>query len=320
MSKIEVDKVDPRSGTALEIGTSGDTVTVPSGVGLTLTDSTLLLPTTINTDKIDPKSGTALELGTSGDTVTVPSGVGLTLTDSTLLLPTTITSTTEVKTNKISPATGTAFALGDSGDTFTVPAGATIVNSGTATGFGGGSWNLIKSLTASSDSTLSFVNGTADVVLDSTYNVYVFTFTNIHGSIINYSLSWNGSTDTGSNYNVSKTQFANRSWKCSASSGAPTDDTGEALYQSTAFATMNNSVGIDADEQCSGQMWLYNPGSSTFGKMYETHTNNTHSSDCLYKWITGGEIETTSAVDAIQFKLNTGNIDSGVISLYGISK
>ena len=181
-------------------------------------------------------------------------------------------------------------------------------------------WNLIKTLTASSDSTLSFVNGTADVVLDSTYNVYVFTFTNIHGSIINYSLSFNGSTDAGSNYNVSKTQFTNRTWKCSGSSGAPTDDTGEALYQGTGFATMNNSIGIDADEQCSGQMWLYNPGSSTFGKMYECHTNNTHSSDCLYKWIVGGEIETTSAVDAIQFKLSTGNIDSGVISLYGISK
>ena len=92
----------------------------------------------IEVDKVDPQSGTALEIGTSGDTVTVPSGVGLTLTNSTLLLPTTITSTTEVKTNKISPATGVAFALGDSGDTFTVPSGATIVNSGTATGFGGG--------------------------------------------------------------------------------------------------------------------------------------------------------------------------------------
>jgi len=90
----------------------------------------------LKVDKLDPQSGTALEIGTSGDTVTVPSGVGLTLTDSTLLLPTTITSTTEVKTNKVSPATGTDFALGDSGDTFTVPSGATIVNSGTATGFG----------------------------------------------------------------------------------------------------------------------------------------------------------------------------------------
>jgi len=136
MSKIEVDKIDPQSGTALEVGTSGDTVTVPSGVGLTLTDSTLLLPTTINTDKIDPKSGTALEIGTSGDTITVPTGAGLTVTD-------------EVKTNKISPATGTAFTLGDSGDTFTVPSGATISNLGTATGFGGNTPGFQAYLSAS---------------------------------------------------------------------------------------------------------------------------------------------------------------------------
>ena len=46
----------------------------------------------------------------------------------------------EIKVNKVSPATGTAITLGDSGDTFTVPSGATIVNSGTATGFGGGNF------------------------------------------------------------------------------------------------------------------------------------------------------------------------------------
>ena len=185
----------------------------------------------------------------------------------------------------------------------------------------GGSWNLIKTLTASSDSTLSFVNGAADVVLDSTYNIYVWTFSHIHGSIINYSLLWNGSTDAGSNYNVSKTQFTNRTWKCASGSGAPTDDTGEAMYQSTSFASCNNSLGIDADEQCSGQMWLYNPSSATFGKMYDVSTNNTHSgSTCLYKWAASGEIETTTAVNAVQFKLSTGNIDSGIISMYGISK
>jgi len=74
MSEVKVNKISPRSGTAFTLGDSGDTFTVPSGAGLTLTDSTLLLPTTINTDKLDPKSGTALEIGSSGDTITVPSG------------------------------------------------------------------------------------------------------------------------------------------------------------------------------------------------------------------------------------------------------
>jgi len=79
-SVLKVDKLDPQSGTALEIGTSGDTITVPSGAGLTLTDSTLLLPTTITsttevkTNKISPATGTAFALGDSGDTFTVPSG------------------------------------------------------------------------------------------------------------------------------------------------------------------------------------------------------------------------------------------------------
>ena len=48
----------------------------------------------------------------------------------------------ELKVNKISPESGTGVQLGDSGDTFTIPAGATITNSGTATGFGGGSTGL----------------------------------------------------------------------------------------------------------------------------------------------------------------------------------
>ena len=133
-SEIKVNKISPGSGTALTVGDSGDTITIPTGAGLTVTDE-------IKTNKVSPGSGTALQIGDSGDTITVPSGATLTTTNATLNLPTTITSTTEVKTNKVSPATGTAFTMGDSGDTFTVPSGATlsiagnITNTGTATGF-----------------------------------------------------------------------------------------------------------------------------------------------------------------------------------------
>jgi hypothetical protein len=66
-SILKVDKLDPQSGTALEIGTSGDTVTVPTGAGLTVTDE-------VKTNKISPATGTAFALGDSGDTFTVPSG------------------------------------------------------------------------------------------------------------------------------------------------------------------------------------------------------------------------------------------------------
>jgi hypothetical protein len=70
-SVLKVDKLDPQSGTALEIGTSGDTVTVPTGAGLTVTDE-------VKTNKVSPATGTAFALGDSGDTFTIPSGATIT--------------------------------------------------------------------------------------------------------------------------------------------------------------------------------------------------------------------------------------------------
>ena len=46
--------------------------------------------------------------------------------------------------------------------------------------FPAGAMTLIKTLTASSDSTLSFVDGSSDVVLDSTYPIYLFKYLDIH--------------------------------------------------------------------------------------------------------------------------------------------
>ena len=71
MATLFVDKLDPQSGTALEIGTSGDTVTVPTGVGLTATDE-------VKSNKLSPATGTALQIGDSGDTITIPSGATIT--------------------------------------------------------------------------------------------------------------------------------------------------------------------------------------------------------------------------------------------------
>ena len=70
-SELKVDKITPASGTAGTIGDSGDTFTVPTGVGLTVTDE-------VKTNKISPASGTAFTMGDSGDTFTVPSGVTFT--------------------------------------------------------------------------------------------------------------------------------------------------------------------------------------------------------------------------------------------------
>jgi len=69
-SEIKADKWSPASGTAGTIGDSGDTFTVPTGVGLTVTDE-------VKTNKISPASGSIFTMGDSGDTFNIPSGVTL---------------------------------------------------------------------------------------------------------------------------------------------------------------------------------------------------------------------------------------------------
>ena len=72
-----------------------------------------------------------------------------------------------------------------------------------------GAMILIKTLTASSSATLSFVDGTSDVVLDNTYPIYKFVFTNIHPATNNSNFTFNGSDDDSSHsYDVTKTTTA----------------------------------------------------------------------------------------------------------------
>ena len=52
MSKVEVDQVDPQSGTTLTLGTSGDTVSIPSGVTLANAGTVTGIPTSALTGTI----------------------------------------------------------------------------------------------------------------------------------------------------------------------------------------------------------------------------------------------------------------------------
>ena len=84
MSKIEVDAVEPQSGTSLTLGASGDTITIPAGATIDASGATVTLPTTIEVDAVEPQSGTTLTLGASGDTVSVPTGATLDVTNATV--------------------------------------------------------------------------------------------------------------------------------------------------------------------------------------------------------------------------------------------
>jgi hypothetical protein len=186
-----------------------------------------------------------------------------------------------------------------------------------------GSMVFIKKLTASSSATLSFVDGADGVVLDDTYKEYYFTFKDIHAATANTTFSFNVSIDAGSNYNVAKTTTAFRSVHSETDSYTDLSyQTGLDLAQGTGFQPLNVNQNAHDDSGSAGYLHLFNPSSTTFVKHFIAQTNIMHNqSDPQFTMQvpTAGYANTTSAVDAIQFKMSSGNIDAGDICLYGIA-
>ena len=188
------------------------------------------------------------------------------------------------------------------------------------TGAGGGSMVFIKKLTASSSGTLSFVDGSSSVVLDNTYKEYVFIFNNLHSSSNTGLFQVNFSADTGSNYNVVKTSTCIQAYHLEDDSEAALGYAGSYdLAQSADFLTLNFVSGTDNDESTSGVFTLFNPSSTTFVKHYIARTNTYYYGDITVDMHHAGYFNTTSAIDEIQFKMSSGNVDAGTISLYGIA-
>jgi hypothetical protein len=183
-----------------------------------------------------------------------------------------------------------------------------------------GAMTLIKSQTASSSATISFVDGTSDVVLDNTYPIYLFKFINIHAATQDKVFQFNMSADTGSNYNVTKTTTAFYAYNPEGGGSAALGYTnGSDVAQSTGFAQIaNDATSTDNDAGMSGEVWLFSPSSTTYVKHFMSRSSYFDYTNLAYDRHIAGYGNTTSAVDAIQFKFNSGNIDAGIIKLYGI--
>ena len=184
-----------------------------------------------------------------------------------------------------------------------------------------GSQVLIKTITASSDSTISFVDGASSVVFDNTYPIYKFNFINVHPSSDSNRFYFQGSTDTGSSYGLTITSTFFKAFHAEAdnSEGVSYDGQND-LQQSTNFQQLNldADLGADSDQGLSGSLFIFNPSSTTFVKHFIGTTNFSHIGDYSIECFIGGYFNTTSAIDAIQFKMANNNIESGVIKLYGI--
>ena len=179
---------------------------------------------------------------------------------------------------------------------------------------GTGDLVFISKQTASSSASISFTSG-----IDSTYKEYVFYFNNIHPATDGTNLGFNFSTDGGSNYNVAKTTTTFRAVHFENDSTAVLGYFDQDLAQGTGDQRVGIGVGNDNDQSGCGYMHLFNPSSATFVKHFTIVTNGALSSDASINFFTAGYGNTTSAIDAIRFQMESGNIDSGDILLYGVN-
>ena len=181
-----------------------------------------------------------------------------------------------------------------------------------------GALTLISTQTASSSANISFTSG-----IDSTYKEYIFKFINIHPATDGAEFTINFSTDSGSNYNVAKTTtfFVAYNAESEASSGITYIDTLD-LAQGTGVANIFYNVGNENDEAASGTLHLFEPSSTTFVKhffsIFNVYNNSGSNGNSVQVNVAGCG-NTTSAIDAVQFAMSSGNIDSGTFKLYGVS-
>lgn len=179
----------------------------------------------------------------------------------------------------------------------------------------GGAMTLLETQTASSSATISFTSN-----IDSTYDEYVFRFYDIHPGTDVKSLSFQADTGTNTSYNqtITSTVFFSQHAE-DDSTTTLSYSTGRDLAQATTFQTLTIDAGNANDESVAGYLHIFNPSSTTFVKHFivvsNSQTNGTHAGNNYV----AGYFNTTTAITRVQFKMSSGNIDSGVIKLYGIS-
>ena len=178
----------------------------------------------------------------------------------------------------------------------------------------GGNMVLLSTQTASASASIEFTSG-----INSTYKEYMFIFNNIHPSIDTAEFEFNLSTDGGSNYNVTKTSTHFRAYNPESGGTSYLDyRTADDLAQSTAYQNISRYVGAEDDQSTVGTLHLFAPSSTTFVKHFIAVTNQVLGDEGSEEAFTAGYGNTTSAINAIDFKFSSGNIDAGTIQMFGI--
>jgi hypothetical protein len=173
---------------------------------------------------------------------------------------------------------------------------------------------LITTNTSSDAATSDFTSS-----IDSTYKLYIFKFINIDPATDNTKITFQGSTDGGSNYGVTLTTTSYSAYHNEADNDTSVAyRTGDDLAQSTSFQQIARELGTDSDQSSSAELYLFNPSNTTYVKHFYSTSQTYTYSDYSENMFVAGYFNTTSAIDAIQFKMSSGNIASGTIKMYGV--
>ena len=179
----------------------------------------------------------------------------------------------------------------------------------------GGAMTLLETQTASSSATLSFTSN-----IDDTYDEYVFKFYNMHPATDDVHFQFQADTGTNTSYNQTMTTTTFNAIHFEDDSSASLQySTNLDQAQGTSFQVLSTGMGNDNDQDVCGELKVFSPSSSTFVKHFIYNGNNNEYRNGSYNQFVAGYVNTTTALTRFQFKFSSGNIDSGVIKLYGIS-
>tara|TARA_Y100001973_G_scaffold101163_1_gene163685 strand:+ start:473 stop:1087 length:615 start_codon:yes stop_codon:yes gene_type:complete len=158
--------------------------------------------------------------------------------------------------------------------------------------------------------------------INSTYDTYIFKFINIHPASDNVSFQFNGTDDSSSHsFDIIKTTTAFNAYHSESDSEASLGyRSADDVAQGTGYHTLSHQASNDNDNGLSGTLHLFNPSNTTFIKNFIARISGNNEDNHAQDNYSAGYFNTTSAITGLDFKFSSGNIDSGIIKMYGLSK
>lgn len=173
-----------------------------------------------------------------------------------------------------------------------------------------GGMTLLSTQTASASATVDFDN-----VFDSTYEVYMVTFSNVISATDGVSFNMRVGTGAGPTYQSGAADYAWTVGYMAASLSGSVD-----ASDSEMTITSNLDLGNAANEAISGTIYIHSPADTGLHTYFDGTASGMRSTGQLIKYMIASKYLSTTAVTSLRFLTSSGNITSGEFKLYGLQK